>query len=242
MNLIIKYSWIQFKRIIKTNKLLFGHIVIFIPLFGVALYFFKDVLISGNKPWLSHIIFFVFLFQSMLIVSKRLKNEDFFSPITFTIFPQNKLKIYVYSLLFGIIDLNVILMLSVSIGVILLTTSWSYFVKAVFLLIFILCEISYLIIIMIIIEFMTVKYRNSKNLVIMTFLLFMLLEQFTRIAEKNYLFDYYPISGWIGSTVLAAMSGDFIQVGIYFGITILTALIGLFLLKKVYFPKKNYAG
>jgi hypothetical protein len=220
--------------------LLFGHIVIFIPLFGITLYYFKDDLVSGSVPWLSHIIFFIFLFQTMLIVTKRLKNEDFFSPKSYMIFPLKKITIYLYSLIFGIIDLNVILLLSVSLGILIFTTDWSLLVKLVFFTIFILSEITYLIIMMIIIEIMTNKYGNSKNLMITTFLLFMLLEQFTRFAEKFYLFDFYPISGWIGSTVLASIRGDFIPVLFYMGLNIVVALIGVFVLDKIFFPKKNY--
>jgi len=237
--MIIKYSWLQYKRIVATNKILFGHIVIFIPLFGIGLYYVKDDLVSESQPWLSHFLFFIFLFQSMLIVSKRLKNEDFFSPKSYTIFPQKKIQVYLYSLLFGIIDLNVVLMLTISIGILLFATSWSLEVKIIFFIVFLLVEITYLIIMMITIEIMTVKHGNSKNLVLVTFLIFIIIEQFTRLSEKFYLFDYYPISGWIGSTVLATLRGDFAQVIFNIVITIFVAVIGAFLLDKVSFPKRN---
>ena len=89
------------------------------------------------------------------------------------------------------------------------------------------------------IEIMTEKYGNSKYLFIATTLLFMLLLQFTSLAEKFYLFNYYPISGWIGSTFIAAQKGDILLVLFYFGIMILAAIIGVYLLNKITCPRKN---
>jgi hypothetical protein len=86
---------------------------------------------------------------------------------------------------------------------------------------------------------MTEKYGDSKNLFTITFLFIMLIGQFTLLAEKFYLYDFYPISGWIGSTILASLKGDFIQILLYFGVTVIAVLIGLYLLNKVTFPKKN---
>jgi hypothetical protein len=174
-----------------------------------------------------------------MIVGKRLKNEFFFSTRCYMIFPQKKINIFLYTLVFGIIDLNVILFIGVSITMFLYVSNWGLLINVGFLLIFLLCECTYLIYMMITIELMTEKYGNSKNLFIVTFFTFMFLELFTRLAEKFYLFDLYPISGWIGSTVLNSLKGDFIEVLLYFGITIIAALIGLFLLDKVTFPKKN---
>jgi hypothetical protein len=92
---------------------------------------------------------------------------------------------------------------------------------------------------MFIIEFMIAKYGNSKYLFMLTFFPFLFLEQFTRFSEKFYLFDIYPISGWIGSTALSAINGDLNQVFLYFGSTIILACIGMYLLKKISFPRKN---
>ncbi len=222
-----------------TNKLMFIHIIIFIPGMGFFIYYMRDDLVSISHSWLSHVLFFMFLFQTMMIVGKRLKNEFFFSTRCYMIFPQKKINIFLYTLVFVIIDLNVILFIGVSITMFLYVSNWSLLVNVSFLLIFLLCECTYLIYMMITIELMTEKYGNSKNLFIVTFFTFMFLELFTRLAEKFYLFDLYPISGWIGSTVLNSLKGDFIEVLLYFGITIIAALIGLFLLDKVTFPKKN---
>jgi len=239
MKIIVKYSWLQYKRIVETNKLLFGHIIVFIPGMGVAIQYMKEDLLTFSKSWFSVVLFFIFLFQSLLIVSKRLKNEHFFSSKCYRIFPQKNIIIYLYTLIFGIIDYNVILMLIVSVGMILIVTNLSFLLILGFLSIFLLGEITYLIYMMILIEIMTEKYGNSKNLFIVTFLLFMLVQQFSTLSEKFYLFDYYPISGWIGSTVYAALKGDNLQVLVYFGVTILTAIIGLALLKKISYPRKN---
>jgi hypothetical protein len=237
--MIIKYSLLQYKRIMITNKLMFIHIIIFIPGMGFFIYYMRDDLVSISHSWLSHVLFFIFLFQTMMIVGKRLKNEFYFSTRSYIIFPQNKIRVFLYTLFFGIIDLNVILFIGVSITMFLYVSSWGLLINVCFLLIFLLCECTYLIYMMITIELMTEKYGNSKNLFIVTFFTFMFLELFTRLAEKFYLLDLYPISGWIGSTVLNSLKGDFIEVLLYFGITIIAALIGLFLLDKVTFPKKN---
>jgi len=239
MNIIKKYSLIQYKRIIKTNKLLFGHMIVFIAGLGLIIYYMKEDLLAFSETWFSVVLYFIFLFQSLLIVSKRLKNENFFSSKCYRIFPQNKRNIYLYTLIFGIIDYNVILMLLVSIGMILIVTNMSIMLIAGFLFIFLLCEITYLIYMMVMIEIMTEKYGNSKYLFIVTTLLFMLLLQFTSLAEKFYLFKSYPISGWIGSTVNAAQKGDVLLVLFYFGIIILVAIIGVFLLIKTSYPRKN---
>lgn len=239
INIIKKYSFIQYKRIIKTNKLLFGHIIVFIPGLGLIIYYLKDDLLTYSETWFSVVLYYIFLFQSLLIVSKRLKNEHFFSSKCYRIFPQNNRNIYLYTLIFGIIDYNVILMLLVSIGMILIVTNMNLLLIAGFLFLFILCEITYLIYMMILIEIMTEKYGNSKNLFIVTFLLFMLLQQFSTLSEKYYLFDYFPISGWIGSTIYAALKGDNLQVLFYFSVTILSAIIGLALLKNISYPRKN---
>lgn len=237
--MITKYSWLQYKRMITTNKLFCVHSILIVPGTGLIVYLLKDGLISISHNMISHLLFFIFLLQSALIVGKRLKNEFYFSSRCYTIFPQNKKDIFIYTLIFGIIDLNVIFALIITVAMILIITNWSLLVYIVFLLIFVICEITYLIYMAVTIEIMTEKYGNSKNLFMITFALFMFLELFTRLAEKFYLFDLYPISGWIGSTVLNSLKGDFIEVLLYFGITIIAALIGLFLLDKVTFPKKN---
>lgn len=224
---------------ITTNKLFYVHSVLIVPGTGLIVYLLKDGLISISHNMISHILFFIFLLQSALIVGKRLKNEFYFSSRCYTIFPQNKKDIFIYTLIFGIIDLNVIFALIVTVAMILIVTNWSLLVYIVFLLIFVMCEITYLIYMAVTIEIMTEKYGNSKNLFMITFALFMFLELFTRLAEKFYLFDLYPISGWIGSTVLAALGGDIIKVFFYYSITIISAIIGLFLLNKIYFPKKS---
>ena len=235
----MKYSWLQYKRIVQTNKLLFSHVILFIPGLGFFIYYLKEGLLTSSETWFSVVLFFIFLFQSLLIVSKRLKNEHFFSSQCYSIFPQNKRNIYLYTLIFGIIDYNVILMLLLSIGMILIVTNMSLLLIAGFLFLFLLCEITYLIYMMVMIEFMTEKFGNSKYLFIATTLLFMLLLQFTSLAEKFYLFNYYPISGWIGSTINAAQKGDVFIVLFYFGIMILAAIIGVYLLNKITYPRKN---
>jgi hypothetical protein len=174
-----------------------------------------------------------------MIIGKQFKNEFFFSTRSYTIFPQKSINIFLFTLVFGIIDLNVIIYIIVSVGMILFVANWSWLVNVTFLLIFLSCEIIYLIILMFMIEFMIEKYGNSKNLFLLTFFPFLFLEQFTRFSEKYYLFDVYPISGWIGSTVYAAMKGNALQILFYFGVVILTAIFGLLLLNKISFPRNN---
>ncbi len=224
-----------------TNKLVFIHSVLVVPGMGIIVYILKDSLISVSQNMLSYVLFFMFLLQTFLIVGKRTKIEFFFSTRCYTIFPQNKINIFLYTLFFGIIDLNVAIFLVFSAVMILYVTSWSLLVNVTFLIIFMLCEFTYLIYMAITIDLMTEKYGNSKNLILVTFSLFFSIELLTRLAEKFYLFEMYPISGWIGSTVQAALRGDGIQAIFYFSITIITAIIGLFLLNKTYFPRKNNA-
>ncbi len=241
MNMIIKYSLLQYRRMMTTNKLIFIQTIIFIPGVGFFIYLMKEGIVSNSQSMLSHVLFFIFLFQTWMIIGKRLKNEFFFSTRCYTIFPQNKINIFLYTLVFGIIDLNVVLMLVVFSMMTLYVTNWSLLVSVSFLVIFVLCEITYLIYMMVTIDIMTEKYGNSKNLILVTFSLFFSIELLTRLAEKFYLFDMYPISGWIGSTIQAILRGDGIQVIFYFSITIITAIIGLFLLNKIYYPRKNNA-
>jgi hypothetical protein len=174
-----------------------------------------------------------------MITGKRLKNEFYFSSRCYTILPLGKSRKYLYTFVFGIIDINAVMLLMVTVGTILLVTDWGIILKILFLFIFLLSEIVYLIYMMLVIEIMTEKYGNSKNLFMLTFMPFMFLEMITRIAEKFYLFDYYPIAGWIGSTVIAINEGDVIQALIYIVVTILLALLGLYLLDKMSFPKKT---
>jgi hypothetical protein len=94
---------------------------------------------------------------------------------------------------------------------------------------------------MVLIEYIIEKFGTSKNLFLITFMPFFFFEFYARMAKKFYLLDYCPISGWIGSTVIAAQKGDFLLVLYYFCISIIGILVGLLLLGKVYFPKKNNA-
>jgi len=236
---VIKYSWMQYKRMMMTNKLAFIHMIVVIPGMGFAIYYMKGGLVSPRHSWLSHLIFLIFLLQTLMIVTKRFKNEFFFSLRCCSIFPQKRTTISLYTLIFGVIDFNVFIYVVVSAGMILCVTNWGLIVNISFLLIFVLCEIVYLIFMMLTIEIMTEKYGNSKNLFIVTFFPFLFIEQYTRFAEKFYLFDFYPISGWIGSTALSALKGDMIQVLLYFCITISMAFIGWFLFKSIFFPRKN---
>jgi hypothetical protein len=222
-----------------TNKLIFIHSILVIPGMGVIVYVLKDYLINTSENMLSYVLFIMFLFQTALIVGKRFKNEFFFSSRSYTIFPHKKVQIFLYTLIFGIIDINVILMLLVTLLMIVFVAKWSLLVIMVFFIIFVLCEITYLLYMMVTIDIMTEKYGNSKNLFFMTFSLFFFIELFTRLAERFYIFNFYPISGWIGSTVQSTIKGDIGQVLFNFGVAILIAINGIFLLNRISFPRKN---
>jgi hypothetical protein len=239
MNIIIKYSCIHYNRILCTNYLIFIHSVLVIPGMGVVVYVLKDYLINPLDYMLSYVLFIMFLLQTALIVGKRFKNEFFFSPRSYTIFPQKNTHIFLYRLFFDIIDINVILMLVVTLLTIVYVTQWSFLVIMVFSAIFVLCEITYLLYLMATIDIMTQKYGNSKNVFLITFSLFFCIELFTRFGNKFYLFNFYPISGWIGSTVRSTITGDINHVFFNFGSTFLVAIIGLYILNGISFPRKE---
>jgi len=106
-------------------------------------------------------------------------------------------------------------------------------------MIFIIGELLYLISMMAIIEYIIEKFGTSKNILIITFMPFFFFEFYARMAEKFYLMDYYPVSGWISSTVSAFQAGNSSLVLFYFCISIIGVLVGLLFLDKVFFPKKN---
>jgi len=224
---------------LSTNILIFIHSILVIPGMGVVVYVLKDYLISPLEYMLSYVLFIMFLLQTALIVSKRFKNEFFFSPRSFTLFPQKNIQIVLYTLLFDIIDINVILMLGVTFLTIVYVTQWSFQVIMVFTAVFVICEIAYLLYLMITIDILTRKYGNSKNLFIVTFSLFFFIELFTRLGEKFYLFNFYPISGWIGSTVWYTLNGDLYKVLLIFGGIILVTISGLYILNRISFPRKD---
>ena len=130
-------------------------------------------------------------------------------------------------------------MLVITLLTISYVSEWSFLVIMVFSVIFVLCEITYLLYMMVAIDILTEKYGNSKNLFLVTFSLFFVIELFTRLAEKYYLFNYYPIAGWIGSTVQSTLKGDMDQVFLNFCGAILAAIIGLFILNGIAFPRKD---
>ena len=238
--MIVKYSWLLYKRIMTFNILLSIHYILVIPFMGFIVYFFFKISEECFfESTLSYVLFYMFMFQTILIFGKRIKNEFFFSSRCYTIFPYKKEEIFFYTLIFGIIDLNVILYIMVTLGMIIYATNWSFIIYLVFILIFLVSEMAYLIYMMGIIEFIIEKYGTSKNLFLFTFFPFMFLELYTRLAENFYLFDYYPISGWIGSTIQSAQKGDINQVLFYFGVVILSVIIGLFLLNRISYPRKN---
>ena len=239
MSVVIKYSRMQMKRMFKTNKVIFIHSVLLIPGMGIIIYIFKDYLIPPSDYTLSYLLFIMFLFQTALIVGKRFKNEFYFSSRSFSLFPQNKVYIFLYTLIFGIIDINILLMLFVSLVTMVYVSEWKLLIIIIYSVMFVLCEITYIIYMMITIDIMTEKYGNSKNLFLVTFSLFFLIELFTRLTEKFYLFNYYPISGWIGSAVYSAIKGDMVMIFFNFSIAILFIIIGLIFLNRVSFPHKN---
>jgi hypothetical protein len=102
-------------------------------------------------------------------------------------------------------------------------------------------ELVYLSFMMVVIEFIIEKFETSKNIFIVRFFPFLFFEFYARMAEKFYLLDYLPVSGWISSTVSAAQNGDVSLVLFYFCITIIGVISGLLILDKIYFPKKNNA-
>jgi hypothetical protein len=237
--MIMKYSWLLYKRMMKFNKLLSFHYLLAGPLIGLVVYILFEEnggLLSTST--LSYVLFYIFLFQTFLITGKRVKNEFFFSSRCYNIFPNKTPQKFIYILVFGTVDLNVILYLIVALGMILFTTSWSFFVYAIFFLIFLVAEMAYLSYMISITEYLIGKYGTSKNLFLITFIPFMFLEFYTRLAEKYYLFEYYPISGWIGSTVNEALKANVLEVLFCFCIVLLNAFIGLFLLNKISFPRK----
>lgn len=238
--MIIKYSWLLYKRIMVFNKLLSFHYLLFIPLTGYAVYilFIEAGGLFSVSP-VSYALYFVFIFQTVLIVGKRIKNEFFFSSKCYNIFSYKKIKILFYILVFGTIDFNVILYLIVALGMIIFSTNWPVYIYFIFILIFLVGEMAYLSYMIVITEYIIGKYGTSKNLLLITFIPFLFLEFYTRFAEQWYLFDYYPISGWIGSTVNAAIERDIGQFFLYFGVTLLATILGLFLLSKISFPRKN---
>ena len=143
--------------------------------------------------------------------------------------------------MFGILDLNVILQLIVILGSVIYFTNWDFFVFLIFLMIFILGELVYLSSMMVIIELIIEKFGTSKNLFIITFMPFLFFEFYARMAEKFYLLDYFPISGWISSTVSAFQTGNHALVIFYFCISIISVLAALVILDMVFFPKKYNA-
>ena len=227
------------RRMFMTNKVIFIHSVLLIPGMGLIVYVLKDYLIVPSQFALSYLLYIMFLFQTALIVGKRFKNEFFFSSRSFLLFPQKKSQIVLYILIFGIVDSNILLMLVVTFVTVIYVSGWSFPVIIIFFIIFVLCECTYLVYMMITIDIMTRKYGNSKNLFLITFSLFFFIELFTRVTDKFYLFNFYPVSGWIGSVVYSAIKGDMIKVYFTFGFAILATTIGLFLLNKIYFPHKN---
>jgi hypothetical protein len=191
------------------------------------------------KNRLSYVLYYVFIAQTFLIIGKRIKNEFFFSSRSYILFPQKKRSIILYSLMFGTIDINVILLLMSVIGSIIYFTNWDFGNYLIFLLIFFLGELTYLSFMMVMIEYIIERFGTSKNIFLLTFIPFFFFELFARMAEKYYLLDYLPVSGWIGSAVMAAQNGDFSLVLFYFCVLIMGLLLGILLLDKVYFPKKN---
>jgi hypothetical protein len=243
MKIVIKYSWYLYKKILGFNKLLSINYLLIIPAMGVLPYLFLvkyDWNLTGNP--LCYILYYVFLAQTFLIIGKRVKNEFFFSSRSYTIFPRNKITIMLYILVFGIIDLNTLLLLIVALGATIYFTSWNGYVYIIFLLIFAFFEIVYLSVMIVVIEYVIEKFGTSKNLLLITFIPFFFFEFYVRLAEKFYLINYIPISGWIGSTVNAAQKGDISLTLFYFCISIIGILSGLLLLDKVNFPKKNYVS
>jgi hypothetical protein len=242
LRMIIQYSWMLYKKILAFNKLLSFHYLLIIPVMGLIPYlFFVNYTHSSSENLLSYVLYFVFMAQTFLIIGKRVKNEFFFSSRCYTIFPHKRMSIIFYSLLLGTIDLNVVLQLVIVLGSIIYFTNWDFYINLVFLSIFLFSELVYLSFMMVIIEYIIEKFGTSKNLFLVTFMPFFFFEFYARMAGKFYLMDYYPISGWIGSTVIAAQKGDVSLVLFYFCISIIGILLGLLLLDRVYFPKKNNA-
>jgi len=240
--MVIKFSWLLYKRILSFNKLLSVHYFLITLGMGYIPYlFFNKIGTSLTVNPISYILYFIFLAQTFLILGKRIKNEFFFSSRCYTIFPRNRMSIVFYSLFFGTIDLNVILQLMVVIGSIFYFSKWDFYIYPVFLVTFILGELVYLSFIMVIIEFIIEKFETSKNLFLVTFFPFLFFEFYARMAEKFYLLDYLPVSGWISSTVSAAQNGDVSLVLFYYCITLIGVLAGILMLDKIYFPKKNNA-
>ncbi len=240
--MVTKFSWLLYKRILSFNKLLSVHYFLIILGMGYLPYlFFNKVGTSLTVNPISYILYFIFMTQTFLILGKRIKNEFFFSSRCYTIFPRNRMSIVFYSLFLGTIDLNVLLQLMVVIGSIFYFSNWDFYIYPVFSLIFILGELVYLSFIMVVIEFIIEKFETSKNIFLVTFFPFLFFEFYARMAEKFYLLDYLPVSGWISSTVSAAQNGDVSLVLFYFCITIIGVLTGLLMLDKIYFPKKNNA-
>jgi hypothetical protein len=133
----------------------------------------------------------------------------------------------------------VILQLIVALGSIIYFTNWDFSVYLILLMIFIIGELVYLISMMAIIEYIIEKFGTSNNIFIITFMPFIFFEFYARMAEKFYLMDYYPVSGWISSTVSAFQAGNSSLVFYYFCISIIGVLVGFLFLDKVFFPKKN---
>ena len=236
--MIVKYSWLQVKRFATTSKVLFIHIILIIPGMGYVILLMQEELNIEVELELSIIVFYIFLFQTLFILGKRLKNEFFFSSNCYQIFPQKRSKIYLYTLILSVIDFQVIVFLLISTGMILLVTNWSVSINLLFLFIFIISEIIYLTSLMILIEVMTSRYGNSKNLFTVSIYIPFFLGQTTLLSEQLHIFAYYPISGWIASTVLAAIEENYLSAILYFILSILASILGLYLLNRLSFPKK----
>ena len=240
--MITKFSWLLYKRIMSFNKLLTIHYILLIPGMGYIPYlFFEKVGTTLTVNPTGYIMYFVFMAQTFLILGKRIKNEFFFSSRCYNIFPRKKMSIVFYTLLFGTIDINVVIQLIVVTGSIFYFSNWDLHIYPIFLIIFFLGELFYLSVMMVVNEFIIEKFGSSKNIFIIMFFPFLFFEFYARMAEKFYLIDYIPVSGWISSTVHAAQKGDVSQVLFYFCISIIGVLVGLLLLDKVYYPKKNNA-
>ena len=210
-----------------------------IILLGILVYIFAGHLLKYTYNVLSQFYFYYFILQAIIMVN-RVMNYLIIHTEKYFPFPVNKRDILFFNIISIMWDRNLILSILVFQLAITIHLGCDVMVKFILNIITFISTLLYYLSIAAIIIFLPLHVKENIKIYIGHLLLLIYIEGITRFSHANYLWDIYPFSGWIGSTVLAAHHDNYILVCAYFlGIVTLILLVTIVSIRFMY-PRGKY--
>ena len=238
-NMILKYWLILINRHFKVSKIIVLHFPLLTVCAAFLGYILRDSFLTESTGNIAHFMLFYFLFQTIFIWTKRIKSGLYFFTKCYVLFPQKRMKLLFYDVFLGVMDINLFLFSIIIPAFLVIVTTWSLYLKIIFIISVFLAEVTFLLMVSIFIRIINTRFSHNKNLFMLGFFSLFFIELITRFTERPDIFYYYPFSGWAGSIVLLSSQGDLLSAFLYILLFMVSILGFLYYLMYSFYPREK---